>query len=58
MSLSRPDFYVELLYGLLRPQFVQEDQLLSSYAEKDYAYSLKRFKAEGIKYLTDRKSFL
>jgi len=44
--------YLELLGGLLRPQFVKQDPSLLFSSEKDYAYCSRRFSAEGAKFLT------
>lgn len=52
MSPSLFISYMNRLDGLLKPRFVVQDPSLLSFAEKDYNYSLKRFSAEGIKYLT------
>jgi hypothetical protein len=52
MSLNLYEEYLNRFYGLLRPRFVLQDPLLSSASEKDFAYCLRRFRGEGIRYLT------
>jgi len=44
--------YMERLLGLLQPRFVMQDPSLLASSEKDYAYCLRRFKGEGIRFLT------
>jgi len=44
--------YVDRLSGLLRPRFVVGDPSLLCSAEKDFEYCSKRFKGEGIRFLT------
>lgn len=44
--------YLDRLRGLLQPQFVLLDPSLLSSSEKDFAYCLRRFKGEGVRFLT------
>jgi hypothetical protein len=45
-------FYMNCLEGLLKPQFVTQSPSLLPFAEKDYAYCVRRFSAEGAAFLT------
>jgi len=45
-------FYLELLEGLLQPQFVLENPSLVSSSQLDFDYSSKRFLREGTEYLS------
>ena len=44
--------YLNHLAGLLKPRFVTQSPHLLSSAEKDFEYCLRRFKGEGVRFLT------
>jgi len=46
------ELYLELLHGLLLPQFVANDPSLCTSAELDFEYCSKRYRTEGVRFLT------